>query len=270
MASLYSDKTYHFYCMFCGKEFKSFSSRADHEDVCKEVDSLTIKNPSKKWWQSGYNSLPKPQQQKTKAPAKSPSAIEHDKNTYSTYQQHTHHQWVRIGKYQVLAMSLGGANGVEKEVDYQVVMAQSYLYAGSVLMNYESKFQRHQQERLIYVVWPDMGIIPSKDYEALLDYLERLLAGGKKVAVGCLGGHGRTGTILAGLVKRIEHLSANQAIDSLRKRYCHSAVETKSQEDLVAGKTFQVTSATPIKNTQSLLATTEFSEGDDAEFLWST
>ena len=247
MSNLYSDKTYHFYCMFCGKEFKSFSSRANNEDVCKAAGLNTTSTAivhsqaddiggvkADPWWMKPITGDGKSEKKNGKdSLGKSSTGA-----TYygdSTWTKHSHHQWVKIGKYQVLAMSLDKANGVEKEVDYQVVMAQSYLYAGSVLMNYESKFQRHQQERLIYVVWPDMGIIPSKDYEALLDYLERLLAGGKKIAVGCLGGHGRTGTILAGLIKRIEHLSADEAISSLRKRYCQSAVETKGQENMVTG-----------------------------------
>jgi protein-tyrosine phosphatase len=53
------------------------------------------------------------------------------------------------------------------------------------------------------------------------------------VEIGCLGGHGRTGTALACLAIRTGH-PAGDAVDWVRTVYCSSAVETPEQEAFVA------------------------------------
>ncbi len=56
---------------------------------------------------------------------------------------------------------------------------------------------------------------------------------GERVEVGCLGGHGRTGTALACLAV----LTGTPAADALawvRTNYCYKAVETEVQEALVS------------------------------------
>ncbi len=53
------------------------------------------------------------------------------------------------------------------------------------------------------------------------------------VEVGCLGGHGRTGTALACLAV-LTGTPANEAVAWVRANYCAHAVETEAQEALVA------------------------------------
>jgi hypothetical protein len=80
--------------------------------------------------------------------------------------------------------------------------------------------------------WPDNDI--PRDQEAMLSgvgsLLERARAG-QRVEVGCLAGHGRTGTALATLAVLCGH-PANRAVAWVRANYCDRAVHAK-QEDFV-------------------------------------
>lgn len=82
--------------------------------------------------------------------------------------------------------------------------------------------------------WPDFGVPedPSAVVAALRSLLERARSGGR-VEVGCLGGHGRTGTALACLAVLCGR-PAPQAVDWVRANYCPAAVETEEQEAFVA------------------------------------
>jgi protein-tyrosine phosphatase len=82
--------------------------------------------------------------------------------------------------------------------------------------------------------WPDFGIPASTApvVVALGSVLDRARAG-RRVEVGCLGGHGRTGTALACLAIMTGH-PAHDSVDWVRTAYCASAVETPEQETFVA------------------------------------
>lgn len=66
-----------------------------------------------------------------------------------------------------------------------------------------------------------------KSFIKLINYLASQLNAGKNVHVGCVGGHGRTGTVLAALVKVMT--GEEDAITWVRKNYCSKAVETSTQ-----------------------------------------
>lgn len=82
--------------------------------------------------------------------------------------------------------------------------------------------------------WPDFGVPadPAPVAAALRTVLDRARAG-QNVEVGCLGGHGRTGTALACLAILAGH-RAEDAVDWVRAEYCSHAVETPGQEAFVA------------------------------------
>ena len=88
-----------------------------------------------------------------------------------------------------------------------------------------------------HVDWPDFGLPadPGAFRSALRDALERARRG-EEVELGCLGGHGRTGTALACLAV-LAGTPASEAVAWIRANYCPKAVETPAQEALVA--TFQ-------------------------------
>ncbi|HMG44974.1 MAG TPA: protein-tyrosine phosphatase family protein [Acidimicrobiales bacterium] len=81
--------------------------------------------------------------------------------------------------------------------------------------------------------WPDFGILedPAPVVAALRSLRDRARAG-EQVEVGCLGGHGRTGTALAALAVLGSH-PPDEAVAWVRANYCADAVETDEQEAFV-------------------------------------
>lgn len=82
--------------------------------------------------------------------------------------------------------------------------------------------------------WPDFGV--PEDPLPLAAALRRLLQrahGGDRVEMGCIGGHGRTGTALACLAI-MTGLPSRDAVAWVRANYCADAVETAQQEAFVA------------------------------------
>ena len=85
------------------------------------------------------------------------------------------------------------------------------------------------------VEWPDLGL-PANAAElvaGLRSVLDRARAG-ERVEVGCLGGHGRTGTALAVLAV-LTGRADSEAVEWVRATYCAKAIETTEQERFVIG-----------------------------------
>lgn len=83
--------------------------------------------------------------------------------------------------------------------------------------------------------WPDFGVPgdPAVLLTALRLVLDRARTG-EQVEVGCIGGHGRTGTALACLAV-LTGQPASQAVAWVRANYCQGAVETAGQEAFING-----------------------------------
>lgn len=81
--------------------------------------------------------------------------------------------------------------------------------------------------------WPDFGVPDgaSQVADALKFLLDRAHAG-DQVEVGCLGGHGRTGTALACLAILSGH-PPGESVSWVRANYCSDAVETVEQEAFI-------------------------------------
>jgi hypothetical protein len=82
--------------------------------------------------------------------------------------------------------------------------------------------------------WPDFGV--PADSEAVVAALKTVLdraRAGQNIEVGCLGGHGRTGTALACLAVLAGYPSGD-AVAWARSNYCPEAVETPGQEAFIA------------------------------------
>ncbi len=78
--------------------------------------------------------------------------------------------------------------------------------------------------------WPDFGT-PTSSEQAMQAIIEtfNLARAGSRVEVGCLGGRGRTGTVLACFAV-LCGLEPEQAVDFVRSGYDPSAIETVEQE----------------------------------------
>ena len=83
-----------------------------------------------------------------------------------------------------------------------------------------------------HLAWPDFGVPDARELTAALDDVLGRVRQGATVEIGCLGGHGRTGTALACLAV-LSGVPADQAVAKIRKDYCDRAVETSDQESFV-------------------------------------
>lgn len=82
-------------------------------------------------------------------------------------------------------------------------------------------------------------------FKKLVTWLCKQLQDGKTVHVGCIGGHGRTGTVLSAIVA--ESQGEKDAIQWVRKHYCKKAVESKEQVDFLR-KHYGVSKVEPTKS----------------------
>jgi hypothetical protein len=83
------------------------------------------------------------------------------------------------------------------------------------------------------IEWPDFGV--PEDAESAAGKIEAAFTrarGGELVEVGCVGGTGRTGTVLACMAV-LAGVSARQAVAWVRGAYRAGAVETVEQEQWV-------------------------------------
>ena len=85
-----------------------------------------------------------------------------------------------------------------------------------------------------HVAWPDFGL-PSDPvaFARALEDLAGRAERGEQVEIGCLGGHGRTGTALACLAV-LAGTPVDDAVAWVRAVYCPKAVETDDQLAFVA------------------------------------
>lgn len=81
--------------------------------------------------------------------------------------------------------------------------------------------------------WVDFGVPDATELRVALDDLLERARRGERVEVGCLGGHGRTGTALACLAV-LTGTPAEEAVAWVRAVYCEKAVETDEQREFVA------------------------------------
>jgi hypothetical protein len=94
---------------------------------------------------------------------------------------------------------------------------------------FRPRFARYRPSKLMVYPWPDLGVPkePAR-FKRALRWLLNQAAEGKRLEIGCAGGHGRTGTTLAGLLI-MQGMTPIRAIKKVRREYCQEAIETRSQ-----------------------------------------
>jgi len=145
------------------------------------------------------------------------------------------HAPLAIGDYKIYGGSC--SRPIVKDADIYVGFDHSMSFSGG---NYP---WTEGTEFLYHIT--DMAAPKDADsFMKLIEYLKQCLCIGKKVHIGCIGGHGRTGTVLAALVS---HMTGEKhATDYVRKHYCKKAVESKSQIAFLKDH-FGITPAKPTK-----------------------
>jgi len=98
---------------------------------------------------------------------------------------------------------------------------------------FRPKFARYRPSKLLVYPWPDLGVPrePAR-FKRALTWLLHQAAEGKRVEIGCVGGHGRTGSTLAALLI-MQGMSPTAAVRKVRREYCDEAVETRSQVQML-------------------------------------
>ena len=87
-----------------------------------------------------------------------------------------------------------------------------------------------------HVTWPDFGTPYDRaELDASLAALLARARAGQRVEIGCLGGHGRTGTALACLAV-MTGVAADDAVAWVRRVCCARAIETPDQEAFVVAR----------------------------------
>lgn len=83
---------------------------------------------------------------------------------------------------------------------------------------------------ILYCPIRDFDILPEDVLDRLVEQILERLNAGKRVALFCIGGHGRTGYVAACVLAR---LGVSKPIEFLRAHYSTRAVETGEQEEAV-------------------------------------
>lgn len=78
----------------------------------------------------------------------------------------------------------------------------------------------------------DMGVPKNVvEFKKMVTWICQQVKLGQKVHMGCMGGHGRTGFVLAAVVK--EFMGEEDAIQYVRDKYCKKAVESTEQVEFL-------------------------------------
>jgi hypothetical protein len=148
------------------------------------------------------------------------------------------HPVLKVGKGKLY----GGAafSPVKSDLDVYVV-----LQKGDMGGRQSDPWEKQARVEVQYSI-NDMGV-PSNvsRFKKMVTWLCSQLQDGKSVHVGCIGGHGRTGTVLSAIVA--EALGETDAIQYVRKHYCKRAVESREQVQFLM-KHYHVTTVTPTKS----------------------
>jgi hypothetical protein len=132
---------------------------------------------------------------------------------------------IRVGDYLVLVSSREGYEDNREtggpDPDFGVYLDEGW---GNIEIGYP-----HQ----LYF-WPNRGAIELPKFASIIETIIDEMKEGQTVDIGCMEGHGRTGTVLAGLIMKLENLSASAAITAVQERHCPDAIEADTQKQLLA------------------------------------
>lgn len=118
------------------------------------------------------------------------------------------------GNCGVIPKGSDGVIGLDRSM--MVLRREMYPWNGSLDIMF------HIQNRGV----PDPG-----DFQQLIAWVVEKMHVGMKFHVGCIGGHGRTGLVLAALVATLS--DEKDPLQFVRKLYCKKAVETLGQESFL-------------------------------------
>ena len=146
------------------------------------------------------------------------------------FQKHEAHvlSQVAVGPFTV---SVSGSQYITEPEDFEVQGHGFFLDRNSWSAILEDSENTDRDATVID--WPDFGVLDLKEFALTINEITTKLLAGESVHIGCIGAHGRTGTLLAGLTVAVEGCNGPEAIRRVRVRYCKHAVETDAQKFLI-------------------------------------
>lgn len=147
-------------------------------------------------------------------------------------------QPVWVGSHVVTCSTLPVGKELKPPVpDFGIYLSKSWQEKLSPVWTNGSYIKRVTQVRAypaLVLDWPDMNGLPIGEMDNLVEICLSKMRRHLTIDIGCTQGHGRTGTLLACLIARLERATAAEAIEYTRERYCRNAVETDAQKRSVA------------------------------------
>lgn len=132
------------------------------------------------------------------------------------------HPPLKIGEYTIYGGSC--AHPIVKDADVYVGFDLS-------MRSTSRAYPWEAGEEFLYYI-QDMSVPEDPaSFKKFIAYLSAQLIAQKKVHLGCIGGHGRTGLVLAALVTYMT--GELDSISYVRKNYCEKAVESAKQVDFL-------------------------------------
>lgn len=130
------------------------------------------------------------------------------------------HPMLKIGKGKLY----GGSARFPKVKNADVYVV---LQSGDMAGLQSDPWDEHRVTEIQYAIRDMHAPEDVRRFKKLVTWLCTQLQDGKTVHVGCIGGHGRTGTLLSAIVA--EALGEKDAIQYVRKHYCKKVVEAREQ-----------------------------------------
>lgn len=130
------------------------------------------------------------------------------------------HDPLKLGK----GVLFGGSasNPVVQDADVYVS-----LQGGSTCGLASDPWAQKRVTEVFYPIFDQHAPTNVSRFKKMVTWLCNQLQDGKRVHVGCIGGHGRTGVVLSAIVAEL--LGEKDAIQWVRKNYCKKAVESREQ-----------------------------------------
>lgn len=145
-------------------------------------------------------------------------------STYSKPRCHTTHKPIKLGNGEIVGASCGSPrDGYDIYIGFDYGMKMQHQPFPWDLSKYADPIVEFQ-----YHITDMCAPKSPKEFRKMIEWCADQLDDGKKIHVGCIGGHGRTGTFLAALVSLYEDLT-DDPIKWVRENHCKKAVESKSQ-----------------------------------------
>ncbi len=172
-----------------------------------------------------------------------PAANKVDKYTEHTGKCYANHPALDIAGYKIYGGSC--STPIITDADIYVGFDAYGMHKTDMAYPWE------EGESFLYPITDMMAPKNPESFAKLIDWLAQQLIAQKKIHLGCIGGHGRTGLVLAALVKAMTN-DVN-AIEYVRKNYCKKAVESEVQMQFLS-KHFGITPIAPSKGAYGKVA----------------